>query len=590
MKDFIKNIFSPKLYLQGIKRIRAIGIAAAICTIIPNALIPIMEAMRSPSYDYNYIGTAEVEYGEFAPYLVMMMIFAPIMVYLTFSYLNERKKADFFHSIPQKRACVYTSFVLAIVSWVAVIIGVSVIVNSFLWSFVPYYTLPLSLPFEAFIYCFAGALLVAAYMLVAMTLTGGVVSNLLVFGLLVFLPRLLTLLFTSCLESCANVFVLSGSVWKYLSYEGFLPLGVVLRFLSGDNSYLDATILLYGLTVAILLIVAAGAIYKARRSEMAGQSAPNRKLQAVYRTAVALPFLFWLVSENVVYGDFEGDTFLLLFSAAVICYMIFELMMTKSLKSMFRSLILFWIPVVVAVGFFGAVKASEFAVESVQPEGDEIEHVMLIDRYGVADHDDYSEVPYDVMLTSSGARDMISSILRDHIEYEMDYSDGYVYEESPYWRDRYTYINVKIKLKKGITVTRNLRFADDELAILARYAADESEEYKKRLTKLPDINDIYHIDICVGNVDCYPYDDENLFNPHRIIDLFYKEYNLLTDDEKVEYRTVDSKASAVYADCYIVMHCGNDNRGYRSIKIYLSEKYIPETSRYVYERHIGPKQ
>ena len=590
MKDFIKNIFSPKLYLQGIKRIRAIGIAAAICTIIPNALIPIMEAMRSPSYDYNYTGTTEVGYGEFAPYLVLMMIFAPIMVYLTFSYLNERKKADFFHSIPQKRACVYTSFVLAIVSWVAVIIGVSVIVNSFLWSFVPYYTLPLSLPFEAFIYCFAGALLVAAYMLVAMTLTGGVVSNLLVFGLLVFLPRLLTLLFTSCLESCANVFVLSGSVWKYLSYEGFLPLGVVLQFLSGDNSYLDATILLYGLTVAILLIVAAGAIYKARRSEMAGQSAPNRKLQAVYRTAVALPFLFWLVSENVVYGDFEGDTFLLLFSAAVISYMIFELMMTKSLKSMFRSLILFWIPVVVAVGFLGAVKVSEFAVESVQPEGDEIEHVMLIDRYGVADHDDYSEVPYDVMLTSSGARDMISSILRDHIEYEMDYSDGYVYEESPYWRDRYTYINVKIKLKKGITVTRNLRFADDELAILARYAADESEEYKKRLTKLPDINDIYHIDICVGNVDCYPYDDENLFNPHRIIDLFYKEYNLLTDDEKVEYRTVDSKASAVYADCYIVMHCGNDNRGYRSIKIYLSEKYIPETSRYVYERHIGPKQ
>ena len=590
MKDFIKNIFSPKLYLQGIKRIRAIGIAAAICTIIPNALIPIMEAMRSPSYDYNYTGTAEVEYGEFAPYLVLMMIFAPIMVYLTFSYLNERKKADFFHSIPQKRACVYTSFVLAIVSWVAVIIGVSVILNSFLWSFVPYYTVPLSLPFEAFIYCFAGALLVAAYMLVAMTLTGGVVSNLLVFGLLVFLPRLLTLLFTSCLESCANVFVLSGSVWKYLSYEGFLPLGVVLQFLSGDNSYLDATILLYGLTVAILLIVAAGAIYKARRSEMAGQSAPNRKLQAVYRTAVALPFLFWIVSENVVYGDFEGDTFLLLFSAAVICYMIFELMMTKSLKSMFRSLILFWIPVVVAVGFFGAVKASEFAVESVQPEGDEIEHVMLIDRYGVADYDDYSEVPYDVMLTSSGARNMISSILRDHIEYEMDYSDGYVYEESPYWRDRYTYINVKIKLKKGITVTRNLRFADDELAILARYAADESEEYKKRLTKLPDINDIYHIDICVGNVDCYPYDDENLFNPHRITDLFYKEYNLLTDDEKVEYRTVDSKASAVYADCYIVMHCGNDNRGYRSIKIYLSEKYIPETSRYVYERHIGPKQ
>ena len=190
MKNFIniKNIFSLKLYLQGIKRIRAIGIAAAICTIIPNALIPVMEAMRKSSYDYFYYesfysadrapSVTQVRYGEFAPFLTLMMIFAPLMVYLTFSYLNERKKADFFHSIPQKRVCVYTSFTLSIVSWIALIMGVSVIINSILWNFVPYQTLPAALPFEAFIYCFAGALLVAAYMLVAMTLTGSVVSNL----------------------------------------------------------------------------------------------------------------------------------------------------------------------------------------------------------------------------------------------------------------------------------------------------------------------------------------------------------------------------------------------------------------------------
>ncbi|MBR5140569.1 MAG: hypothetical protein IKV16_05885 [Clostridia bacterium] len=585
MKNFIKNIFSPKLYLQGIKRIRAIGIAAAICTIIPNALIPIMEAMRSPSYDYNYIGTAEVGYGVFAPYLVLLMIFAPIMVYLTFSYLNERKKADFFHSIPQKRACVYTSFTLAIASWMAVIIGVSVIVNSVLWSFVPYHTLPVALPFEAFIYCFAAALLVAAYMLVAMTLTGSVVSNLLVFALLIFLPRLLTLLFTSCLESCANVFVLSGSVWKYLSYEGFLPLGAFLQFVSGDDSYLDISILLYGLTVAILLIVAAGAIYKARRSEMAGQSTPNRKLQAVYRTAVALPFLFWIVSECVVYG-FEGETFLLLFCAAVISYMIFELMMTKSLKSMFRSLILFWIPVVVAVGFFGAVKASEFAVESVQPEGEEIEYVTLYNRYGGGMYGEYDKIPYEVKLSSSGACDMISSILRDHIEYEYDYRDGLRYEETSYWEDRNTYINVKIKLENGITVTRGLRFADDELARLVRYAADESEEYRESLIWLPKSEKIYRINICGGSTVYDGHGSGGFFNGSKILEMFYNEYNSLSDKEKAEYRTVGSNASAVYANCYMDVYFYDDNGRYVRIRLYLSEKYIPETSRYVYEIHI----
>lgn len=599
MKNFIniKNIFSLKLYLQGIKRIRAIGIAAAICTIIPNALIPIMEAMRKSSYDYFYYGSnysadrapyyvTPVRYGEFAPFLTMMMIFAPLMVYLTFSYLNERKKADFFHSIPQKRVCVYTSFTLSIVSWIALIIGVSVIINSILWNFVPYQTLPAALPFEAFIYCFAAALLVAAYMLVAMTLTGSVVSNLLVFALLIFLPRLVTFMFTDCLMAISDVFVLSGSVWKYLSFDGFLPLGAFSQFVSGDSSYLDVSILIYGLIVAILLIVAAGAIYKARRSEMAGQSAPNRKMQTVYRTAVALPFLFWLVSECVVYYAFEGDTFLVLFSAAVITYMIFELMMTKSLKSMFRSLILFWIPVVVAVGFFGAVKVTELAVESVQPDGDDIAQVVLVDPYEFAGYGDHVEIPYDVKLSSSGVRNMISNILRDHIEYEYDYRDGLRYEETSYWEDRNTYINVKIKLENGITVTRNLRFSDDELAKLSRYAADESEEYRESLIRLPKSEKIYRIEICGGSTVYDGHGSGGFFNGSKILEMFYNEYNSLSDKEKAEYRIVGSNASAVYANCYMDVYFYDDNGLYVRRRLYLSEKYIPETSRYVYETHI----
>ena len=603
MNNFMKNIFSLKLYLQGIKRIRAIGIAAAICTIIPNALIPIMQAMSMSSYEFYYDGyyyndvpkVLPVYYGEFAPFLTGMMIFAPIMVYLMFSYLNERKKSDFYHSMPQKRACVYTSFTLSMVSWIAVITAVSVIVNSFLWSFVPYQTLPAALPFEAFLYCFAAALLIAAYMLVAMTLTGSVVSNLLVFALLIFLPRLVTFMFAECVRASSNVFVLSGSVWKYLSFDGFLPLGAFLQFVSGDNSYLDVSILIYGLIVAVLLIVAAGAIYKARRSEMAGQSAPNRKLQTVYRTAVALPFLFWIVSVYIMDGCFDGSTFLLLFSAAVISYMIFELMMTKSLKAMFRSLILFWIPAVVAVGFFGAVKAAELAVESVQPDGDDIAHVVLVDPYGIAEYGgDYVEIPYEVKLTSPGVREMISSLLRNHIKYEQRYfTDGSSYVEMSYWSDRNTYINVKIKLENGITVTRSLCFTDDELEKLARYAVDESEEYKERLVTLPACEDVYTVHFRSDVSEFNEYGIEvNDYTPQKTIEMLYEEYAALSDEEKIKYRFVnsaqpDSGETFIYDGCYMDIYYKNENGMSESIRLYLSDKYIPKTSRYVYERYLN---
>ena len=49
MKKIDNTLFSPKLYWQGIKKIRAIGIAAAICVIIPNALIAIIAAIQRNS-------------------------------------------------------------------------------------------------------------------------------------------------------------------------------------------------------------------------------------------------------------------------------------------------------------------------------------------------------------------------------------------------------------------------------------------------------------------------------------------------------------------------------------------------------------
>ena len=181
---------------------------------------------------------------------------------------------------------------------------------------------------------------------------------------------------------------------------------------------------------------------------------------------------------------------------------------------------------------------------------------------------------------------MISSILRDHIEYEYDYRDGLRYEETSYWEDRNTYINVKIKLEYGITVTRGLSFTDDELTRLARYAADESEEYRESLIWLPKSEKIYLINICEGNTVYDGHGSGGFFNGSKILEMFYNEYNSLSDKEKAEYRTVGSNASAVYADCYMDVHFYDDNGLYVRRRLYLSEKYIPETSRYVYETHI----
>ena len=89
----MKNtLFSVKLYLQGLKKVRAVGIAAAICVIVLNAILPVISfienSMAWPDMRENEI--IERDYYFFSPFGLLVIIFAPLMIYSMFSYLNER--------------------------------------------------------------------------------------------------------------------------------------------------------------------------------------------------------------------------------------------------------------------------------------------------------------------------------------------------------------------------------------------------------------------------------------------------------------------------------------------------------------------
>ena len=108
----MKNIFSPKLYLQGLRKVRTLGIAMAIVMIALNAWIPLthLNEHRTANPLDGAINVQSVEAGQFAPFGLLFLIFVPLLVYNMFSYLNERKSSDFFHALPQKRSCIYISF------------------------------------------------------------------------------------------------------------------------------------------------------------------------------------------------------------------------------------------------------------------------------------------------------------------------------------------------------------------------------------------------------------------------------------------------------------------------------------------------
>ena len=54
----MKNLFSVKMYLQGLKKVRGAGIATAITVIVTNALVPIITLINELTRQYDIYDVA----------------------------------------------------------------------------------------------------------------------------------------------------------------------------------------------------------------------------------------------------------------------------------------------------------------------------------------------------------------------------------------------------------------------------------------------------------------------------------------------------------------------------------------------------
>ena len=175
------NFFSKKLYLQGLKKIKISGVAFSLILIILNSIIPIVGIIDSSSFSARYRGVEPVECGAIIPFCLLLVVLVPILAHDMFSYLNERNQSDFYHSIPQKRTCVYVSFTAAVLTWAFGTIIVSVVVNSILWSLAPLYTFTFGTVVLGVLPYLVLAVQMAGVTILAMTVTGTKISNFLTF-------------------------------------------------------------------------------------------------------------------------------------------------------------------------------------------------------------------------------------------------------------------------------------------------------------------------------------------------------------------------------------------------------------------------
>ena len=506
----MKNYFSSKLYIQGLKKIKVSGIAFSLIVVLLNAILPII-AMAENNFGYysNRIPEA-VDFNMVAPFDFLLVVLVPIIAHDMFSFLNERNQSDFYHAVPYKRTCVYFSFTVAILTWAFGTIIDSSLINSVLWSMARWYTLSFSTILFATLPYLVLSVMMAGVMILAMTVTGTKISNFLVAILFLLFFRVMSVMFVYSVDEVSTLMNIDYGIMSFFKIDFFLPVALLLGVFDGDAMvYTNVWLQIYSLIVGLGFIGIGAYTYNIRRSEAANKSAPNKIMQHIYRFAVTLPFVF-LICALIMMDGFDAYQ-LVFIIIALLVYVLYELITTKKIKNVIKSLPLLAIPVAVA----GLLTVSVFAVaNSVDNMDIDSEDIDSYSFYGY--FSSYEDINVkDVFVSNAEASEIIAEAYEDKAEGEFFGSNkSYVYQK------------MLIKLRSGRIIARNMYFWEEDYQRLSNILKNDID-YRESYLRIPSAEEIEEVWLYKRNGAS---DQDDLM---EIYESFCEEYFLLSYEDKM---------------------------------------------------------
>lgn len=554
----MKKLFSWSLYLQGLKRARGAGVASAVVFLVLNSL-PILTVWVLYITDL-LIGsggledvTVKAEYAMIPSYIIILL--APIIVMRMFSFLNKRSSSDFFHAIPQKRICVFTSFMAAALTWIIVPIIVGGVMCFIGWNLIPTYWIgPLAIARCVISYTALG-LLSAGCMAFAVMLTGNAFSCIFAYINVFCMPFAVINIYSHMVATLEDTFVLERSVFRYVGSKGFLPVAMGDYFFSPIS---PAVILAFVAFFALLVLACVA--YVRRKSETAENSTCNKFLQHLLRCCSILPiwlFLAWLVLVDM--GSTWYVVAAIFIPISIVVYVLYELITTRRLINVAKSLLVYIVVPAVSVVLALCALVNAWLIPLTNPKSlDEVSYVVVSgDSYS---YFNVNNLPYQRLYGEKIYNSEIVDIVTSGLSFRSKASVEY---------DSYEEIRVMLKLKNGRTVWRNAYLNHSGMKAFVD-ALVEDDTYKEKMLALPDYN-AKGIRIGVSE---------------QVWQSFAKEYNALTDEQKMlvydgyygsdDYYIIDARIPFDSGETKLtdIFTVEDDSLG---LYYYVSQSVFPET-------------
>ncbi len=484
------NIFNFKMYIDALKQLRLIGFISLGLFLLITILMPVGDVLaiiESTKYGSElYTQTISVQ-GRFSSLTLIYMFVVPILTLYLFSFLTKRNSCDYYHSFPQKRECIYTTYTLAVITWAFIIIAGNTIAAAITYTILNKYlimSIPSLLHFSLSI--FVCSLLVIGAIVLACSLTGTVFTNIIVTGLIIFLPRFIITAIISTITSGHPVLV-ADSLLPLLDNKYNMIFNMFYTmFNSGSLSFLNWPSLLYTLIIALIYIVIGFVSFKKRHSEVAGNSATGRGLQCIIRVALAIPIciiplsvIFELTAGNESMTAIDVFGITVYYIIAIIAMLLYELISTKKFINVIKALPSIGILAIANVVLFIGLYALSHILLSFNPDASEINYVKLIENGNPHDKSYFEAKQEDYEIKNETIIQLVADGLTETLTYE---ETEYPYS---YYNNDEQYTSVTVAINTGMsTKYRNIILKNENYEKICE-ALINSEEIKDIYTNLP---------------------------------------------------------------------------------------------------------
>lgn len=538
------KFFSPVLMLEGIKQTKVVGICFAIISVLVSCGYPLLRLISYASMDYDTLKAQPyftVDIATFSmPIFLIQYIMPIVMIFLLFNFMNIRKASDFYHSIPLSKTCVYLTYTVTALIWSIVTVVVSTLLSFTIYALSLKTVINIEFIWPTIISSIILAMLVASIALLSKGLSGTIFTNIIITLIIMFLPRVIILLYTTAINTSVKItdvsFMSLTDIYNNIIFAPFIYNNSFL--IEKIAPILNASTQWYSLILAIIYFVIGFFIHKFRKSESAGKSAAYKGVQPVVRILLgSIPLL--LISFNLACGlKVYTEFWLIGILVSLLAYFLYELITTKSAKKLLISIPFYLIAILAnAIFIIACVSERNFILNDI-PEPSEISSVSI------SYNNDYLNIVYindnyykykteNIKYDDKGLIDHLQSSLVETVEKVKE--DDF----SKFYSENYIYYDVIFHCSSGRDIKRRVYVNINKLGGSENLSLDsyihKNKEYENAIYSLPTDKELKSININTSNID-FSKDELN-----ELWKIYKEEFNSASNEDKnmLSYRDND---------------------------------------------------